>query len=633
MIEKVKIIKAALWVFLALNLALMGRGAAMRISNENRNKSVVPVADYYSFLDAANKAGMANGAKAEDEAGMANDADAANGAGAADGAGDEDVLRADMEGVLARLKDAGVKTVAVREKAVFESGGRIGKNNAFSGKAGFDEAVLDKLKSMGFEIVLRPFTHPAGYAGYDLEYEQIIRDYGIKYMVFDGPEEPGAYGGVGAFKDIVKQYGIIVGIIEAPSQIGYVKQRGLEGLIVETGYAVNRVYIAPTKDLSFINPRELALRWLRGVVDRNVRFVYIEPLKNPEVSYSGNIDGAIEAAEGFNRLVCSKGYALNGRIEKLYPGKPGKVHYFAVFLSLLFASALYAAYLFGWGKRLAAAFAAAVPLAVAAFLILKAFSGFGPIEFLAMCASVLYPSFSSLLLLKYLKGNREKPLVVLLPASLGLMLGINAPAMYTVVATLCDIRYTMNIELYRGVLISFVAPLGFFTLNYFLTCGRHANADSLSGFLCRLPKRRISFLHIAALAAGAAALYVYLGRSGQNIGVSALPAEVKIRETLEMLFLARPRIKEFLIGYPALFAMVYLYRGHKKDIILFILGFGVVAGGISMVNSFCHVFTPVEVSVWRTAGGLVIGIMLGAALIALMHAAEGIRRTFSGTPR
>jgi hypothetical protein len=93
---------------------------------------------------------------------------------------------------------------------------------------------------------------------------------------------------------------------------------------------------------------------LRGVVDRNVRFVYIEPLKNPEASYSGNIDSAIEAAADFNRLVSLKGYILNGRLERLYPGKPGRIHYCFVLVSLLIASALYAAYLFGWGKRLAA---------------------------------------------------------------------------------------------------------------------------------------------------------------------------------------------------------------------------------------------------------------------------------------
>ncbi len=42
-----------------------------------------------------------------------------------------------------------------------------------------------------------------------------------------------------------------------------------------------------------------------------------------------------------------------------------------------------------------------------------------------------------------------------------------------------------------------------------------------------------------------------------------------------------------------------------------------LVGQVSIINSFCHIHTPVMVSVIRTANGLWIGILLGMALISL----------------
>ncbi|HCF71944.1 MAG TPA: hypothetical protein DER33_10260, partial [Syntrophomonas sp.] len=114
-------------------------------------------------------------------------------------------------------------------------------------------------------------------------------------------------------------------------------------------------------------------------------------------------------------------------------------------------------------------------------------------------------------------------------------------------------------------------------------------------------------------------LYVYVGRSGNTSGIQVSGLEMRLREILENIFLARPRFKELIIGYPALFALVYLYRKYGKDYIALILGLGVMMGSISMVNSFCHVFTAVMTSVNRTLGGLLVGTIIGVmGLVGVM---------------
>jgi hypothetical protein len=68
--------------------------------------------------------------------------------------------------------------------------------------------------------------------------------------------------------------------------------------------------------------------------------------------------------------------------------------------------------------------------------------------------------------------------------------------------------------------------------------------------------------------------------------------------------------------------MVYLYHKYRRDIILLILGLGVAVGSISMVNSFCHVFTAISISASRTLAGLLVGGIIGLLVLALIRILE-----------
>lgn len=65
-----------------------------------------------------------------------------------------------------------------------------------------------------------------------------------------------------------------------------------------------------------------------------------------------------------------------------------------------------------------------------------------------------------------------------------------------------------------------------------------------------------------------------------------------------------------MIGYPAIvLAAVYYLKGGRKWLWAF-LAFGVVAP-VSMINSFCHIHTPVIVSITRSCSSIILGIALG----------------------
>ncbi len=483
-------------------------------------------------------------------------------------------------------------------------------------RLGFDEKVLAALRTDGFNIILRPGQNTGSNTVYEAEYDRLVTAYGVKYLIFAGNDVAGAPDNLGWIEDLINKHNLIVGIIEASTQLQYVEQNGLDDVMKATGYSVNRVY-SSTNDEFGISVDERYYRWVRAVIDRGIRIVYIVPFKDQKVSFSQNLNNTVDMVTKFHATITTKGFSIDKPLNNLDESIPGPIHRLMVSLSLLLAGTIYLLYLFKPKMK---------PVWLAGWLLVGTLGCLGAnlvlaadfSKLYALTAAILYPSLSSLVLMMYLKQNREKPLVVQLLISLGIILGINGLGMYTVPTSLADIRYIMNVFIFTGVKLAFLAPLLLFLVNY-VSCmvGFSDFKDNAIKFLFAKP----NYLVLVLLIVGGAAGYYYLGRSG-NAVVSVSGLEIKTREILEGIFLARPRFKELLIGYPALFVMVYWYRKYKQDLILLVLGVGVMMGSISMVNSFCHVFTAVTVSINRTLGGLLLGVLVGIGALVVIKLGE-----------
>jgi hypothetical protein len=650
-------IKIILWVCLILSLLLMYSGFALRFANEKNNNSVVTVADYKEFKRSADKAHMGMGeilrelkdggvktlgvkeltledlaykgeiyvrplgeflsSLQQDYPGLRNKVEAYIGPENINPAGylvvtrDETIASFLKERLGRRFDGSQFTTFDIEGQTYFYIKAEI--DDELKLGLGFDMEEMKKIKQEGFDILLLPRNSPGSNSEYLGEYEEIIKDFGIKYIIFDGFTVTGFPDNLNSVKDIILENNIIFGIIEAATQIKYVEQEGIEELIAGSGYSINRAYVAPESYLLRLDDEEMFFQWLRGVVDRNIRFIYVSPLKNIKSSYSENINSTIQAVKSFNSFIASKGYTLDRPIVKLSSRVLSSFFYLVVTLSLLFAGLLYLLYLPGVRLGTKSILVLTV-LGAASGIVLNLVLKADIAKPLALCAAILYPSFSSLLILRCLKNGSGKKTAVQIVGLLGIMLGVNALGMYSIVSTLSHISYTMNVDMFRGVKVSFVIPLVLFAVNYmfcFVGYGR------VREFIIKLFKLKVTYLAALIFLVGAAGLYLYIGRSG-NLGVSASSLELKVREIFEKLLGARPRFKEFLIGYPALFLLVYLYNKYKKEVIVFILGMGVAVGSISMINSFSHVFTAITVSAARTFNGLVIGIIAGTAAVIVL---------------
>ncbi|HZK43934.1 MAG TPA: DUF5693 family protein [Syntrophomonadaceae bacterium] len=472
---------------------------------------------------------------------------------------------------------------------------------------GFDTELMDKLTMDGFEIFLSPGNSTGTNLQYIDDYEDLIKAYDIKHMLING-EVSGYPDNLDRIEGLITRNNLIVGLIEMPVQLGFLQQKGLETIIENTDYPVNRLY--STRNDEYLKQiDERYYRWVRGVVDRGIRIVYVVPFQNDKQTYSQNLENTIEIVGNFHETMQAKGYPIDQPLNKLSTEKPGTVHHLMVALSLLLITLLYLTYLFKMNRK---TILALLGLGIVGVLGINLVLGADFSKLYALGAAILYPSLSSLLLLIYLKEKGEHSFLRQIITSLAIILGINALGMYTIVTSLADIRYIMNIEYFRGVKLAFILPLLLFILNYLSV---FSGEEGIIKYLAKNLRLKPNYFILIFLGIGLLAFYYYIGRSGHTAGVSVSSLELRLREILEGVFLARPRFKEILIGYPALFVMVYLYRKYKHELITLIFGLGVMMGSISMVNSFSHVFTAVTVSFNRTIAGLITGIIIAVAVL------------------
>ncbi len=214
------------------------------------------------------------------------------------------------------------------------------------------------------------------------------------------------------------------------------------------------------------------------------------------------------------------------------------------------------------------------------------------------------PFVASLACLEALEGWR-KPWYGL-SAGLGVLLagGLCVAAFYG------NPLHMLRLKAFSGVKLTLLLPPLIVLLH---DLKRRIHPESFREVLSRPPLWGELFLiGVMVAAAGFMAL-----RSGN---VSVVPGwEVKVREGLEQLLLARPRNKELFVGYPCL-VLWYLYR--RQDLWIRyreVFRLGATLAFASAGNSFCHFHTHLGFTLLRVFNGLWTGLLAGVAVAALMY--------------
>lgn len=163
--------------------------------------------------------------------------------------------------------------------------------------------------------------------------------------------------------------------------------------------------------------------------------------------------------------------------------------------------------------------------------------------------------------------------------------------------------YMYRLSTFSGVKLSLLLPL---LLILLIDVHKREHPESFPEIFMRPPLWAELALAGTLLLAAA----VLLLRSG-NYGLVGT-SEIMFRDWLEKILGARPRTKEFLIGYPALVVWYYLKRQEMWARWREILRLAVTLAFSSAVNSFCHFHTPLSLTLLRGFNGWWTGLLLGS---------------------
>ncbi len=263
-----------------------------------------------------------------------------------------------------------------------------------------------------------------------------------------------------------------------------------------------------------------------------------------------------------------------------------------------------------WPRRLARWPVAPVAMAatvVAAAAIAAWWPGPGR-EGLALLSAVIFPTWGTLAVVGWHRGvRREGRLLLRGLAGVLIATALAVAGGLLVGGLLGETAYVLEVRLFRGVKLAHGLPLLLVAAALLAPLGRGR----------RLLGRELTVGDFAVAVGLAAAAVVYLVRTGNEPLVAPGGAELALREALERVLVVRPRLKEFLLGHPALLLMP-LAALKRRGAVLTGLALAATVGQVSVINSFAHLHTPAALTLLRTAWGLIFGVAVGLVGFALL---------------
>lgn len=512
-----------------------------------------------------------------------------------------------------------------------------GDRPVLAAKANFEKVVkwnlglsteeLTAVEKLGFYVVARPTNYTkVTPADVNAVFERLSVVKNLSAMMFVGDEVLGYPDLLPLTVSHFRQRNLTLAMIEHPLQLQFFKQEGLTQVAAANNYQSARVYAIPKDEQPKLKMTEAIQRWAVTDQERNIRINLLRRYDKPEPGKT-LAETNLAYISGVKEALLAEGFSL---------GRAGTFQsYFAshwllalVVLGATAAGVLYLSLVYPFAAR----WQYLLTAVLAALLIFPVIKGGGTLsrQMAALASASLFPALAMTWQID--RWRRQEALGVFnKPHSLGtiIMAGLGAIVLTTLVslagglylgAVLSDVRFFLEMEIFRGVKLTFVGPIILVTLVYLTRYNLFDNvqltdARGLWRQLKNLLNYPVYLKTLLLFGAAAFAAWVFIGRSGHTAGVPVPAVELKLRALLEQVMYARPRGKEFLIGHPAfMLAVMAMYRQWPRLVQYLLIAAATIAQG-SLVETFAHLRTPVLMSTIRGLDGLALGVVIGAMAI------------------
>lgn len=485
---------------------------------------------------------------------------------------------------------------------------------------------LCKVAALGFKIIVRPQNYVnVTDKQIDAIFERIKKaGVPVHALMPCGTESVGYPDKIAYLGERMRENNMMLVMLEHYTQLQFAKIDGMVQLGEAIDYNAARSYVIDPLEQKKISVGEALRRWALTDEERNIRVNYIRTFMMPKegkdimqinLQYVRDIKASVEA-RGYT---IGEAGVFNSAEDSAYaPYFPSKLLLVPSVLAVVAGLVLYLALLFNMSAARQVLLWAVASAAVLALLFIG--RGLLTRQLLSLAAASVFPVLSMSVIFsiwdKNASDKHSLPAICikgLWQLALAVALSLVGAAFMSAIMT--DSRFLLEIDIYRGVKLTFILPV---LLTAILFIKRYDLLQVVGRGLAVLWQRLnglldtgLTFRHVVVLAVLLFVAYYFVGRSGHTGGVPVPAIELKMRALLEQLMYARPREKEFMVGHPAFFiAVLAVYRCAPRWW-QFVLACAAVIGQGSLVQTFCHMRTPVIMSFWRAIDGYAVGAVFG----------------------
>lgn len=461
---------------------------------------------------------------------------------------------------------------------------------------------------------------------------QDLADQGVSTVIFNGEEVLGYNGQEKAVASLLVDGAIPIKEVSpspptpprylAYGAIEFGKQKGDEKLSADLKGDFIRVHSIQTGEMGQMSKEEAIDRFVKAAKERNIRFCYVRLY-----TFAGsdavqqNVEYLNAIARGMHHGSALTGGDLGFGPARRYPatGVPGWLY---PLLGLgVAAGTIWMLCLF---CPLPRHFMIPGLALLGLICVALSFTETGR-KLLALLAGISFPAAACLLTFpRCEKAEKPRRCISLALSRLVLASLITTLGIVHVVGLLATRAYMVHASQFLGIkaqhaipflIVTFAAVLGGVAAageNWPRYCARARS--HLQSAMQEPARFGLLIFGIVVLAA----LVLIIARTGNDAGVGVSGFELKARAILDKILPVRPRTKEFLVGHPAfVLGIAWWFRGRKKLAMpAFVIG---SLGQVSLLNTFCHIHTPLIISAWRDLLGLILGAALGIALFLVIE--------------
>lgn len=490
---------------------------------------------------------------------------------------------------------------------------------------GLPKTALDAARRAGLYVVARLVNYP-GVGLDDIEKTtQRLQREGVRTVIFAGDEVLGFRGSIDEVSDALKKHDLLFGSVE------FAKQKGDQRLSEKMLPDVVRVHSITPAEMGSIDRATAVERFVKAANERNIRLLYVRMF---DLGNADLLETNIDYVSSISHGLTAEGMGIRQARPFTDPGVPMPAALMmaigvAAGVMLLFSAVARFSPMVIWPAF------ALVALMFAGLVLSGITLG---LKLVGLTAAIVFPVLA---IISAAYGTPEKSDGSALKAhrwkAAGRFFGVVAVAVsggLMIAGLLARQEFMLRVDQFAGVKLAHILPI--LIVGAALAAGLgwgtaawREQVELVTANIRKLGAQPILIWHSAIAMVMIVMVGMLLARSGNESGVGVSGLELKFRSILDTILFVRPRTKEFLIGHPALFLGIAAALGGRRGWAALLLAIGTI-GEVSVVNTFCHIHTPIATSVLRVAIGSVLGLALGMVLLLLFSRFDRNRPEYAG---